>query len=223
MVIWRFLGFIYLFWICWAFVGLKCIRVVLGMYVGWALMDLYRLKFSLGKNCIGWHHLPATWQPCQRHVAATWAPRGCHTRATWLPHQRHVAPTPAPRVCHVSDMFLKHRRHVICHIIATSSATSSLQVMWQLNPWCSLSSQILGFGLGSLGFTPIYDDLKMSWITTIHDETVNTSREVICDAQSMTKWNFVIDAILWRKLDDPWWKSAVIDHKVFCSVSWKTE
>jgi hypothetical protein len=44
-----------------------------------------------------------------------------------------------------------------------------------------------GFGLGSLGFTPIYDGLKTSWITTIHDETINTSREVICDAQSMTK------------------------------------
>jgi hypothetical protein len=75
-----------------------------------------------------------------------------------------------------------------------------------------------GLWLGSLGFTPIYDGLKTSWITSIHDENVNTSREVICDAQSMTKWNFVIDAILWRKLDDPWRKTTVIDHKVFCSV-----
>jgi hypothetical protein len=89
--------------------------------------------------------------------------------------------------------------------------------MWQVNPWRSLSSQILGFELGSLGFTPIYDGLKMSWITSIHDENVNTSREVICDAQSMTKWNFIIDSILWRKLDDLWRKSTVIDHKVFCS------
>jgi hypothetical protein len=112
-------------------------------------------------------------------------------------------------------MFLKHRRHVICHIIATPSATSSLQVMWQVNPWRSLLSQILGFGLGSLGFTTIYDGLKTSWITTIHDETVNTSREVICDAQSMTKWNFVIDIVLWRKLDDPLRKLTIIDHKVF--------
>jgi hypothetical protein len=196
-----FLGFIYLFWICWAFVGLKCIWVVLGMYVGWAVVDLYRLKFSLGKNCICWRHRPATWQPRQRHVAAT----------------------PAPRGCPVSDTFLKYHHHVICHIIATSSTTSSLQVMWQVNPWQSLSSQILGFGLGSLGFTPIYDGLKTSWITTIHDETINTSREVICDPQSMTKWNFVIDVVLWQKLDDPWRKSTVIDHKVFCSERSKHE
>jgi hypothetical protein len=54
----------------------------------------------------------------------------------------------------------------------------------------------LGFGLGSLGFTPIYDGLKTSWIMTIHDETVNTSPEVICDAQSMTKGNVVIDVVL---------------------------
>jgi hypothetical protein len=48
---------------------------------------------------------------------------------------------------------------------------------------------VTDFGLWArfTGFTPIYDSLKTSWITTIHDETVNTSREVICDAQSMTK------------------------------------
>jgi hypothetical protein len=86
-----------------------------------------------------------------------------------------------------------------------SAANSSLQVMWQVNPWRSISSQVLSFGLGSLGFTPIYDGVKTSWITSIHDENVNTSREVICDAQSMTKWNFVIDVVLWRKLDDLWW------------------
>jgi hypothetical protein len=166
------------------------------MYVGWAVMDLYRLKFSLGKNCIRSRHLAATWQPYEHRVAAT----------------------PAPRCCHVSDTFLKHHRRVICHIIVASSAKSSLQVMWQINPWRSLSSQILGFGLGSLGFTSIYDGLKTSWITSIHDENVNTSREVICDAQSMRKWHFVIDVILWRKLDDPWQKSTVIDHKVFCCV-----
>jgi hypothetical protein len=142
--------------------------------------------------------------PCGSHVISTGS---------------HVSTASAPHGCHVSDTFLKHHRHVICHIIATSSATSSLQVMWQVNPWRSLSSQILGFGLGSLGFTPIYDGLKTSWITTIHDETVNTSREVICDAQSMTKWNFVIDAVLWRKLDDSWRKSTVIDHKIFCSAA----
>jgi hypothetical protein len=122
--------------------------------------------------------LSATWHPHQRHVIATWHPR-----------HRHVAATSAARGSHVI-------------------AKSSLQVMWQVHPWRSLSSQILGFGLGSLGFTPIYDGLKTSWITSIHDENVNMSREVICDAQSMTKWNFVIDVILWRKLDDPWRKST---------------
>jgi hypothetical protein len=148
--------------------------------------------------------------PRQRPVAATSAPRGRHVSAPWPSRQRHVFKTLSPR-------HLPHNHHVICHIITMSSATSSLQVMWQVNPWRSLSSQILGFGLGSLGFTPIYDDLKMSWITTIHDETVNTSREVICDAQSMTKWNFVINVVLWRKLHDPWRKSTIIDHKVFFS------
>jgi hypothetical protein len=130
------------------------------------------------------------------------APGGCHVSTTRLPRQRHDI--------HVSTTWHQRQRHV--------AANSSLQVSWRVNPWRSLSSQILGFGLGSLGFTPIYDSLKTSWIMTIHDETVNTSRVVICDAQSMTKWNFVIDALLWRKLDDPWWKSTVIDRKVFCSV-----
>jgi hypothetical protein len=55
---------------------------------------------------------------------------------------------------------------------------------------------VTDFGLGSLGFTPIYDGLKTSWITLIHEENVNTSREVICDAQSMTKLKFITDAVL---------------------------
>jgi hypothetical protein len=48
---------------------------------------------------------------------------------------------------------------------------------------------VIDFGLwvGFIGFTPIYDGPKTSWITSIHDENVNTSLEVICDAQSMTK------------------------------------
>jgi hypothetical protein len=167
------------------------------MYVGWAVMDWCKLKFSLGKNCI-----------CSRqcHVAAMSVPHGSHVSAKCQPRQRQVAAMSAPRGSHVSTMWLprqchvfKHHRHVICHIIATSSAKSSLQVMWQVNPWRSLSSHILGFGLGSLGFTPIYDGLKTSWITSIHDENVNRSREVICDAQSMTKWKFITDAVLWRK------------------------
>jgi hypothetical protein len=140
---------------------------------------------------------PRTTHGTHHHVAAMSAPRGFHVSATWLPCQWHVFKTPSPR-------HLPHNRHVICHIITTSSAKSSLQVMWQVNPWRSLSSQILGFGLGSLGFAPIYDGLKTSGITTIHEETVNTSREMICDTQSMTKWNFIIDAVLWWKLDDPW-------------------
>jgi hypothetical protein len=140
-----------------------------------------------------------------------------HVSATRQPRQRHAAATSAPHGCHVSDTFLKHHRHVICHIIATSSATSSLQVMWQVNPWRSLSSQILGFGLGSMGFTPIYDDLRTSWITLIYDKNLRTSREGIRDAQYMTFSNFVIDVILWRNFDDPWRKLTVIEHEIFCS------
>jgi hypothetical protein len=139
----------------------------------------------------------------------------------WIwPRERHVTATSAPHGCHVSDTFLKHHRHVICHIIATSSATSSLQVMWQVNPWRSLSSQILGFGLGSMGFTPIYDGLRTSWIMLIYDENLRTSREGICDAQYMTFSNFVIDVILWRNFDDPWRNLTVIDHEIFCSDPW---
>jgi hypothetical protein len=118
--------------------------------------------------------------------------------------------------------------HVVCHVAAMSSATwlprrlpthcpCHLWVMWQVNPWRSLSSQILGFGLGSMGFTPIYDGLRTSWITLIHDENLRTSREGIRDAQYMTFSNFVIDVILWWNFDDPWRKLTVIDHEIFCS------
>jgi hypothetical protein len=71
-------------------------------------MDLYRLKFSLGKNCIRSRHLAATsaprgshvnatWKPRHRHVAAMSASRGYHVSAAWLPRQRHVAATSVPR------------------------------------------------------------------------------------------------------------------------------
>jgi hypothetical protein len=125
--------------------------------------------------------------------------------ATWLP--RHLT-------CD---------SHVInCHVIATSSsmsaANSSLQMTWQVNTWWSLSSQILGFGLGSMGFTPIYDDLRTSWIMLIYDENLRTSREGIRDAQYMTFSNFVIDVVLWQNFDYPWRKSTVMDHKIFCSA-----
>jgi hypothetical protein len=113
----------------------------------------------------------------------------------WLPRQRHVFKTPLPR-------HLPHNHHSICHIIVTSSSTSSLQVTWRVNPWRSLSSQILGFGLGSMGFTPIYDALRMSWITLIYDENLRTSREGIRDAQYMTFSNFVIDEIDHHRLRD---------------------
>jgi hypothetical protein len=92
-------------------------------------------------------------------------------------------------------------------------------VTWRVNPWRSLSSQILGFGLGSMGFTPIYDALRMSWITLIYDENLRTSREEIHDAQYMTFSNFVIDVILWRNFDDLWRKLTVIDYEIFCSVN----
>jgi hypothetical protein len=67
----------------------------------------------------------------------------------------------------------------------------------------SLSSYILGFGLGSMGFTPIYDGLRTSWITLIYDENLRTSREGIRDAQYMMFSNFVIDVVLGRNFDDP--------------------
>jgi hypothetical protein len=163
----------------WRFINLRIIIELCGMIV-----VFWFVEFG---------HVSTTQQTHQCHVAATSAPLtttsdnislpcGSHISAMWQPCHHHVIATrshvvaaSAPRGCHISDTFLKHHRHVICHIIATSSATSSLQVMWQVNPWRSLSSHILGFGLGLLGFTPIYDGLKTSWITTIHDETVNTS------------------------------------------------
>jgi hypothetical protein len=112
------------------------------------------------------------------HVAAftfvVWTP--CHL--TWMPC--HL-PCGCPVSCHVAPHHLPCSCHVICHVVATSSAAtsvstssatsssmsaanSSLQVMWRVNPWRSISSQVLGFGLGSLGFTPIYDGVKTSWI-----------------------------------------------------------
>jgi hypothetical protein len=68
-----------------------------------------------------------------------------------------------------------------------------------------------------MGFTPIYDGLRTSWTTLIYDENLRTSQEGIRDAQYMTFSNFVIDVVLWRNFDDPWRKSIVIDHKIFCS------
>jgi hypothetical protein len=53
---------------------------------------------------------------------------GCHISASWLLCQRHAAAMSVPR-----------GSHVICHVAATSS-NSSLWVMWQVNPWWSLSS-----------------------------------------------------------------------------------
>jgi hypothetical protein len=91
--------------------------------------------------------------------------------------------------------------------------------MWQVNPWRPHSSQILGFGLGSMGFTPIYDGLRTSWIMLIYDEILRTSREGIRDTQYMTFSNFVIDVILWWNFDDPWRKLTVIDHEIFCSAT----
>jgi hypothetical protein len=99
MVIWRFLGFIYLFWICWTFAGLKCIWVVPGMYVGWAVMDLYRLKFSLGNNL---HRLTSS----ASHVASTSSPQDSHVSATWQPRQRHVAATSSTSGSHVSNQLI---------------------------------------------------------------------------------------------------------------------
>jgi hypothetical protein len=91
-------------------------------------------------------------------------------------------------------------------------------VMRQVNPWRSVSSQNLGFGLGLMGFRQIYDGLRTSWITLIYDENLRTSREWIRDAQYMTFSNFVINVVLWRNFDDPWRKSTVMDHEIVCSA-----
>jgi hypothetical protein len=112
--------------------------VVMGRTSYWA-ENLMMTSFMYAGIEFG--HVSATWQPRQLHVAAMSAPCVRHVSATWSPHQRRVFRTLSPR--HVL-----HNHHVICHIIAMSSATSSLQVMWQVNPWRTLSSQILGFGLG---------------------------------------------------------------------------
>jgi hypothetical protein len=141
--------------------------------------------------------LSAMWHPHQHHFIATWHPRHCHGTTMSVPRQHHVAATSSPSGSHVSNQLIS--------------------TMWRVNPWRSLSSQILGIGLGSMGFTPIYDALRTSWITLIYDENLRTSREGIHDDQYMTFSNFVIDVILWWNFDDPWRKLTVIDHEIFCS------
>jgi hypothetical protein len=192
--------------------------------VGWILLKLLGqdLLWAVGWKCdviiyVCWYwiwprerHAAAMWMPRGSHVSATRPPRQCHTAATTAPCGCHVSVTWQPRQCHV----FKTPSHVICHIIATLS----LRVMWQVNSWRPLSSQILGFGLGSMGFAPIYDGLRTSWITLIYDENLSTPREGIRDAQYMTFSNFVIDVILWRNFDDPWRKLTVIDHEIFLVI-----
>jgi hypothetical protein len=194
------------------------------MYICW---NVYGLKWIWAEIRPGYkvsHHLPrqrhvdAKLATHGSHMAATSAPRGCHVSTTWQP----LSPTWQPQQRHLAAMLaLRHlprARHVSALSSATSAATSSLYVMWQVNPWRSLLSQILGFGLGSMGFTPVYDGLRTSWITLIYDENLRTSREGIRDTQYMTFSNFVIGVILWWNFDDPWRKLTVIDHEIFCSV-----
>jgi hypothetical protein len=100
MVIWRFFG---IYSCC---VGLTFIWAAMYMGCGlqriWAVgYNVYGLQFKLVTN----------YDIC--HVSATWQPRQHRTAAT----------TSAPCGCHASATFLKHHRHVICHKIATSSAT----------------------------------------------------------------------------------------------------
>jgi hypothetical protein len=158
-------------------------------------------------NCHIICHISDTWLPSQWHVDVMSATCACHVSNTWKPHHRHVVATVAS--C---------GRHISTSSSATSTATSSLKVTWRVNPWRSRSSQILGFGLGSMGFTPIYDGLRTSWITLIYDKNLSSSQGLIYDAQYMTKWNFVIKAVLWRFFTDPWQKITVIDRHIFCSV-----
>jgi hypothetical protein len=142
----------------------------------WWCHHLCMLVLNLATWAPRGSHVNATQQPRQCHPTATSVPPDRHVSATRPPRQRHVAAMSASRGCHISDTFLKHHRHVICHIIATSSLRVMWQVMWQVNSWRPLSSQILGFGLGSMGFAPIYDGLRTSWITLIYDENLRTSR-----------------------------------------------
>jgi hypothetical protein len=111
-------------------------------------------------------HVSAAWQPCQCRVASTSSPRGSHVITTWQPRHHHVASMSSPSGSHVSNQLIS----------ISDVASQSIR---------SLSSQILGFRLGSMSFTPIYDDLRTSWITLIYDENVSSSRRLICDAQYM--------------------------------------
>jgi hypothetical protein len=53
-----------------------------------------------------------------------------------------------------------------------------------------------GPGLGSVGSELFYDDGETSWIASIYDIFVKSSRELICDAQYMTLSQIIIDAFL---------------------------
>jgi hypothetical protein len=157
---------------------------------------------------------PKSYGPCRsRSLYKIW-PRH-HPRR--LPHQRHAAATSAPCCFHVTATSAPHDSH-LAPVAATSSSTlgdnSSLRVMWRVDPWRSPSSQILGFGLGSMGFPAIYDGLRTSWIMLIYDKNVSSSLHLIFDAQYITFWNFIIDVVLWRNCDDPWRKSIVVDRRM---------
>jgi hypothetical protein len=144
MVIWRFLGFIYLFWNCWAFVGPKCIWVVPWMYVGWAVMDLYRLKFSFGKNCVGSHviihvgshvivHVDSQRgiEPCQ-NVDKPQRDTRTNLSATRGPFRaRHVDKPQRDTWCCVKEPH--HHIHVSTRL--ATSAASMGRVTWHPLPW----------------------------------------------------------------------------------------
>jgi hypothetical protein len=116
--------------------------------------------------------------------------------------------------------------HVVCHVAATSFATwLPRRLPRGCHVVCQRIAHVIYEWCGKLIHddhfrTPIYDGLRTSWITLIHDKNLRTSREGIRDAQYMTFSNFVIDVILWRNFDDPWRKLTVIDHEIFCSESY---
>jgi hypothetical protein len=50
--------------------------------------------------------------------------------------------------------------------------------------------------MGSVGSKLFYDGVKMSWIASMYDVFIKSSQELICDTQSMTLSEIIIDAFL---------------------------
>jgi hypothetical protein len=112
-------------------------------------------------------HVSVTSAPRGIHVSATWHPRQHHVIATWHPCHRYVAATSVPSGSHVSNQLISK----------SDVASQSMTITFVTG---------LGFGLGSMGIIPIYDELRTSWIMLIYDENISSSRRLTCDAQYVT-------------------------------------